>query len=81
MKKTFEINLSASNINYGSDKVTVNCSFSITDPKEVKPAGALTGHSFNQIGTYNQTIDFPIGAEPTKSDILAKVLAIDGITA
>ena len=89
MYKKFEIKLDKSTNTYLEDKIEVLCQFSYCDPSDLvvghqmgmpsDPENQSDVPSPRHYGNYNVTIDFPLGDNPSKAEILAAVNNLDGI--
>lgn len=84
MYKKLKIELIGSNITYGQDSVSVNCNFKLLDPSQMVDQHMPHEEGekepkMREMGNYNVVVEFPVGSEPTKTEILDAVNDLDGI--
>ncbi len=84
MYKKLKIELIGSNITYGDESVSVNCNFKLLDPSQMVDQSMPHEETqlppkMREMGNYDVTLEFPVGSEPTKKDILDAVNDLDGI--
>ncbi len=89
MYKKFELELKKSTNTYLEDKIEVLCQFSYCDPSDLivghqagmahDPENQSDVPSPRYYGIYSVKIDFPLGENPSKEEILAAVNDLPGV--
>lgn len=78
MYKKFKIDLVATNIIYNEEVTLVKCSFNMSDPS-VNTAPEGEPARFKNQGSWSVDVEFPVGSEPSKDEILAAVRDLEGV--